>query len=81
LIDIPYDIQMAEFDFTYPTEVDLPGYNPKGNDFLDEIWEIGKALDEAQYPVICAGGGIISSRAWENCSPLLKHIGYLLSPL
>ncbi|MDK2800039.1 MAG: acetolactate synthase large subunit [Clostridiales bacterium] len=74
LIDIPYDIQTAELDFSYPEEVDLPGYHPEAGDISGEIEKVSEALEKAYHPVICAGGGIISSHAWnELLSFAAKH--------
>jgi acetolactate synthase-1/2/3 large subunit len=65
LIDIPYDIQTAEIDFVYPETVNLPGYNQGITDISDAISKVGEALESSHSPVICAGGGIISSRGWD----------------
>ena len=66
LIDFPVDIQTSQLDFLYPSEVDLPGYNPIGKDYSEQLLEIQDSLNQAQNPVICAGGGIISSESWDE---------------
>lgn len=64
LIDVPMDIQQQEIsDFEYPESVDIRAYKPttKGNSL--QIKRVAKALNEAEKPLICAGGGVFSSDA------------------
>src|SRR5207344_2104730 len=61
LIDLPFDVQMAEIEFDPDTYEPLPVYKPKAS-----RKQIEKALDmlnEAQRPLIVAGGGIINADA------------------
>ena len=58
------DIQQHEIsDFEYPESVDIRAYKPttKGNSL--QIKRVAKALNEAEKPLICAGGGVFSSDA------------------
>jgi len=66
LIDIPYDIQTSELDFSYPEKVDLPGYHLESANISNEIEKVREAMKNAHQPIICAGGGIISSHAWDE---------------
>lgn len=70
LIDIPYDIQNAEIDFSYPEKISMRSYKPttKGNKL--QIKRIVEALSDAKRPVICAGGGVLLSSA----SDVLKEL-------
>lgn len=64
LIDVPMDIQQQEIsEFEYPESVDIRAYKPttKGNSL--QIKRVAKALNEAEKPLICAGGGVFSSDA------------------
>lgn len=63
LIDIPVDIQTREIEFKYPDNVEIRGYKPKYRGHSVQIKRIADAIKESKAPVICAGGGIISSRA------------------
>lgn len=64
LIDIPVDIQENELeDFCYEEKVEIAGYKPSVNGHLRQIKNAVLALEQAQRPVICAGGGAISSGA------------------
>jgi tartronate-semialdehyde synthase len=61
LIDLPFDVQIAEIEFDQDTYEPLPAYKPRA-----ARKQIEKALDmlnEAQRPLIVAGGGIINADA------------------
>src|SRR6266536_1963040 len=61
LIDLPFDVQLAEIDFDIDTYEPLPVYRPAATRA-----QIAKALDmlaEAERPIIVAGGGIINADA------------------
>src|SRR6201986_4269867 len=61
LIDLPFDVQMAEIDFDPDTYQPLPVYKPAATRA-----QIAKALDmlaAAERPIIVAGGGIINADA------------------
>jgi len=63
LIDIPIDVTTAAIDFDYPETVDLAGYKPTEKGHPLQIERVLQAIQEAQRPVICAGGGVISAGA------------------
>ena len=68
LIDLPFDVQMAEIEFDPDTYQPLPVYKPTANRA-----QIERALDmmaAAQRPLIVAGGGIINADA----APLLVEM-------
>jgi tartronate-semialdehyde synthase len=61
LIDLPFDVQMAEIEFDIDTYEPLPVYKPEAT-----RKQIEKALDmlaAANRPLIVAGGGIINADA------------------
>jgi tartronate-semialdehyde synthase len=61
LIDLPFDVQMAEIEFDPETYEPLPVYKPRATPA-----QIAKALamlNEAARPLIIAGGGIINADA------------------
>ena len=63
LIDLPFDVQMAEIEFDIDTYEPLPVYKPQAT-----RKQIEKALDMLQAsakPLIVAGGGIINADASE----------------
>ena len=50
LVDVPRDIQEAEFDFRYPDEVDLPGWKPPRRGHARQIEEAAAAIARAERP-------------------------------
>ena len=61
LIDLPFDVMMAEIEFDIDTYAPLPVYKPSAT-----REQIDKALDmlsAAERPLIVAGGGIINADA------------------
>ena len=64
LVDICKGVQQATMEFTYPTEVYLPGYRP--NILAPDpgvIDRVARLINEAQRPVIVAGQGVSMARA------------------
>jgi acetolactate synthase-1/2/3 large subunit len=63
LIDIPVDVQNSTLEFKYPEKVEIRGYKPTVRGHGLQIKRVADALSSAKRPVICAGGGVISSGA------------------
>src|SRR6202521_1251050 len=61
LIDLPLDVQTAEIDFDLATYAPLPVYKPKAT--RAQIEKALAMLDQAERPLIVAGGGIINADA------------------
>src|SRR5690554_2684651 len=57
LVDIPKDVQQAEFEGTLDAEIDLPGYRPTVVGHARQIEKAAEALRSAQKPVMLVGGG------------------------
>jgi acetolactate synthase-1/2/3 large subunit len=72
LIDVPVDVQNAMLDFVYPDEIDIKGYKPTYRGHPLQIRRIADAVKESKSPVICAGGGVISSNASEELIKLIE---------
>jgi acetolactate synthase-1/2/3 large subunit len=68
LVDIPRDIQEAEIDFSYPDEVDLPGWRPPTRGHPRQIAEAARRISAAERPVLYVGGGTLNADA---CAELL----------
>lgn len=64
VIDLPKNI-MAELVEckTSEGELELRGYKPKVKGHVGQIKQISELLQQARRPLICAGGGVISSDA------------------
>jgi acetolactate synthase-1/2/3 large subunit len=73
LIDLPKDIQKAKAEFKYPDEVKLPGYKPNYQGHKLQVEKAARAINQAQKPVLYAGGGVISSGASHELRALAKE--------
>ncbi|MDX5432907.1 MAG: glyoxylate carboligase [Halomonas sp.] len=63
LIDLPIDVQMSEIEFDPDTYEPLPAYKPSAS--RAQIEKAMAMLDEAERPLLVAGGGIINADASE----------------
>ncbi|MEO9102273.1 MAG: glyoxylate carboligase [Burkholderiaceae bacterium] len=61
LIDLPFDVQMAEIEFDIDTYEPLPVYQPKAH--RHQIEKAISMMQAAERPLIVAGGGIINADA------------------
>src|SRR5262249_22042452 len=61
LIDLPFDVQMAEIEFDPDTYEPLAVYKPRAS--RAQVEKALTMLDEAERPLIVAGGGIINADA------------------
>jgi tartronate-semialdehyde synthase len=78
LIDLPFDVQMAEIEFDIDTYEPLPVYKPAAT-----RQQIEKALDmlaASAKPLIVAGGGIINADASELLVELAELTGVPVIP-
>jgi acetolactate synthase-1/2/3 large subunit len=58
--------------FTWPEEVDLPGYRPPGDGAMEDVKAAAKLIEEAERPVILAGHGVLISKAWDELRELVE---------
>src|ERR1700750_2842730 len=78
LIDLPFDVQMAEIDFDPDTYQPLAVYKPAAT-----LSQIEKALDmlaQAKRPIIVAGGGIINADAADLLTEFAELTGIPVVP-
>ncbi|KAF1055062.1 MAG: Glyoxylate carboligase [Stenotrophomonas maltophilia] len=61
LIDLPFDVQMAEIEFDIDAYVPLPVHKPRAS--RTQVEKALALLDAAERPLIVAGGGIINADA------------------
>lgn len=66
LIDIPKDVSAQKALFEPVAQVNLRGYNPTVQPNKMQIDKMLKAIEQAERPVILAGGGVIYSGAHEE---------------
>lgn len=73
VIDVPVDVQSRSFEFKYPENVDIRGYKPTYKGHGIQIRKVADAVRKADFPVICAGGGIIIAKASEELRELAER--------
>src|SRR6266516_2386043 len=61
LLDLPFDVQMAEIEFDVETYEPLPVYKPKAS--RKQVEKALAMLNGAERPLIVAGGGIVNADA------------------
>lgn len=72
LVDLPKDITLAEIDYVYPEQVDIPGFKPTYKGHLRQVLEAAQAINAAEKPVFYVGGGAIHSEAHEEVRRLAE---------
>jgi tartronate-semialdehyde synthase len=72
LLDLPFDVQMAEIEFDPDTYEPLPAYKPRAT--RAQAAKVLDMLERSERPVIVAGGGIVNADA----SPLLVELAEVL---
>ncbi len=63
LVDIPKDVQAATMEWHRAGELDLPGYKPSTRGHPRQVKAAIDLIQEAEQPVLYAGGGIIRAGA------------------
>ena len=61
LIDVPMDVQTRKLrkPFAYPESVSIRGYKPEIKVNMSQFRRVVAAIEQAEKPLICAGGGVI----------------------
>jgi acetolactate synthase-1/2/3 large subunit len=66
LVDISKDALQAQTEFTWPVELQLPGYRPAAKPHGKQIREAAKLITQAKRPVIYVGGGVLKAHATQE---------------
>jgi acetolactate synthase-1/2/3 large subunit len=66
LVDVPRDIQEAEFEFSYPETVSLPGWKPPRRGHARQIAAAAQAVAAAERPILYVGGGTLNAHATDE---------------
>lgn len=72
LIDMPMDVQQQLLEFQYPETVDIRGYKPRFRGHAVQLKRVAAAIREAKRPLLCAGGGVLSSGAQQQVRQLCE---------
>ena len=73
LVDIPKDILQSQTTFSWPPQIDLPGYRPVTKPHGKQVREAARLINAAKNPVLYVGGGVIKA----NASPELLALAEL----
>ncbi|WP_136520817.1 acetolactate synthase large subunit [Cellulomonas telluris] len=65
LVDIAKSAMQSETTFSWPQDVQLPGYHPVTRPHAKQVREAARLLATARRPVLYVGGGVIRARASE----------------
>jgi len=75
LVDISKDALQAMTTFTWPTELNLPGYRPVTRPHAKQVREAARLMLEARRPVLYVGGGVIRAKAAKELRVLAEMTG------
>ncbi|STZ80803.1 acetolactate synthase [Mycolicibacterium aichiense] len=75
LVDIPKDILQGQCTFSWPPQIDLPGYKPNTKPHSRQIREAAKLIAAARKPVLYVGGGVIRGDATAELRTLAELTG------
>lgn len=75
LVDIPKDILQGQCTFSWPPQLDLPGYKPNTKPHNRQIREAAKLIAAARKPVLYVGGGVIRGDASAELLELAELTG------
>jgi tartronate-semialdehyde synthase len=78
LIDLPIDVQMSEIEFDPDTYEPLPAYKPSAS--RAQIEKAIAMLEEADKPLLVAGGGVINADASELLTEFAELTGVPVIP-
>jgi acetolactate synthase-1/2/3 large subunit len=75
LVDIPKDVLQGQCTFSWPPQLDLPGYKPNTKPHSRQIREAARLIAAARKPVLYVGGGVIRGEATEQLGELAELTG------
>ncbi|MCQ2394042.1 MAG: biosynthetic-type acetolactate synthase large subunit [Kiritimatiellae bacterium] len=73
VIDVPKNVQQALTTAEYPERVSLRAYHPESSATASQLSRFAKLINEAERPVIYAGGGVIASGATKDVAQLARR--------
>ncbi|HYR16511.1 MAG TPA: acetolactate synthase large subunit, partial [Mycobacterium sp.] len=75
LVDIPKDVLQGQCTFSWPPQIDLPGYKPNTKPHNRQVREAAKLIAAARKPVLYVGGGVIRGEATDQLMDLAELTG------
>ena len=74
LVDIPVDVQKSQGQFSWPTQLNFPGYHPEAEEDLSNVDKAISLIRSAARPVILAGNGVIVANAAPELMALASEL-------
>ncbi|MGH3098598.1 MAG: acetolactate synthase large subunit [Streptosporangiales bacterium] len=75
LVDVAKDAMQATGSFSWPAQMDLPGYRPVPKPNAKRVREAARLISEASRPVLYVGGGVLKSGATAELRELADLTG------
>jgi acetolactate synthase-1/2/3 large subunit len=75
LVDLPKDVLQAKTTFTWPKQLDLPGYRPNLRPHAKQLREAAKLIRASERPVLYVGGGVLKAHAADELLQLAELTG------
>ena len=75
LVDIPKDVLQNDCTFSWPPQLELPGYKPNTKPHGRQIKEAARLIPTARRPVLYVGGGVIRGEATAELAELAELTG------
>ncbi|MFP5072108.1 acetolactate synthase large subunit [Pseudonocardia nantongensis] len=75
LVDIPKDVLTEQTTFSWPPELQLPGYRPTTRPHGKQIREAARLIRESSKPVLYVGGGVLKAEAAGELRELAELTG------
>jgi len=75
LVDIPKDVLQRETLFSWPPQLELPGYHPTLHPHGKQIREAARLMVTARRPVLYVGGGVLKAGASAGLKALAEQTG------
>ncbi|TDD94054.1 acetolactate synthase large subunit [Actinomadura rubrisoli] len=75
LVDIAKDALQATVGFTWPVQLQLPGYRPVTRPHSKQVREAARLIVEADRPVLYVGGGVLKAGASAELKVLAELTG------
>lgn len=75
LVDITKDAQQDTMEFSWPPELDLPGYRPVTKAHGKQVLAAAQLISASKRPVLYVGGGVIRGRASAELRELAELTG------
>ncbi len=75
LVDLPKDVLQAQGTFSWPPQLQLPGYHPTTRPHAKQVREAARLIASAKRPVLYVGGGVLKARAAAELRVLAELTG------